>query len=280
MLTTWSCSLLEKTEFKQRTLARAHSVELVESDLVGLIPENTSFEDSVKIVQEYIDQWIRKQVVLEQAKGNIIMDHHPEIQKRVNEYQNDLLIYAYQKALIESKLDTSVTDELLQSFYDKFKENFPLAELTLNASCIAVNKDAPKIDSVKIWMRLPRSKYAKRIEKYALQYAHFFSFDSTLWFEYSDIQDKMPAIRIYKPASTLTYRKYFEREDSVNRYFLKVHQYHLSGAPAPMAMIENKLKHIILNRRRTKFIEDLNEDLYLKAYKGGQFEIINQEDEK
>ena len=27
-------------------------------------------------------------------------------------------------------------------------------------------------------------------------------------------------------------------------------------------------------------IEDLNEDLYLKAYKGGQFEIINQEDEK
>ncbi len=35
----------------------------------------------------------------------------------------------------------------------------------------------------------------------------------------------------------------------------------------------------MLNRRRTSFIENMYEELYRKAFKAGQFEIIKEEDE-
>ena len=279
VLSFTSCELLENTDFQQKPLARVNNQTLIASDLVGLIPNGTSYEDSVKIVNEYIDQWLRKQLILDKAKSNISLDKHPEIEKQVENYRDDLLIYAYENALIGSKLDTSISEGELALYYKKYQENFKLKELTLNASCLAVNKDAPKIDSVKIWMRDPLGRYADRIEEYALQYAHFFSFDTTLWFEYSALLNKMPAIKIYSPHTVLKYRTFYERDDSSNKYYLKIHNYHLAGAQAPMSMVEKKLKHIMLNRRRTSFIENMYEELYRKSFKAGQFEIIKEEDE-
>ena len=58
----------------------------------------------------YIDKWVRNQLLLEKAVLNLDQDRH-EIRKQLEEYRTFLLINKYQQELILQKLDTIITIE-------------------------------------------------------------------------------------------------------------------------------------------------------------------------
>lgn len=275
-----SCSLIENNEFKQKNLARVSEEYLYESDLKGLIPDGTSYEDSVKIVAEFVDQWVRKQLLLEKAMSNVNEAAYPEIDKQVKLYKEDLIIHAYEEALVRSKVDTAISDEELKQYYDLIKGSFLLDELHLNVTCLAVNKQAPKIDSIRYWMRYPRGKFAEKIEDYSIQYAHFFSLDTNMWHSYDYLKNKLNPITIFEPYKTLQKRRYFEREDSTNKYFMRVFGYKFKGAEAPFVMVEDRVRQTILAKRKADYIENMNLEIYKKAFQKNYFEIYKEEDEQ
>ena len=56
---------------KEVVLAECYGKYLYESDLKGIVPEGASIMDSIQRVSNFIDSWVRRQVLLHQAEINL-----------------------------------------------------------------------------------------------------------------------------------------------------------------------------------------------------------------
>jgi hypothetical protein len=70
----------------------------------------------------------------------------------------------------------------------------------------------------------------------------------------------------------LRYNKYYETTDGKNRYFLVVTDFMTIGSVAPLNYVEDRIKAIILNKKRGEFLKGLEKELYDEAL---QKKIIN-----
>ena len=84
---------------KGNELARVFDNYLYESDVDRLVPENTSHHDSLVLVRNYIDSWVKTQLMIVQAKKNLAIQKL-DLDKQLEDYRNSLVIYHYETELI------------------------------------------------------------------------------------------------------------------------------------------------------------------------------------
>ncbi|MGB0949887.1 MAG: peptidyl-prolyl cis-trans isomerase, partial [Marinirhabdus sp.] len=105
---TVSCGYFKK-EDAGMPIARVENSYLYKEDVAGLVFENASPEDSTTIVNNYINRWATKQLLINKAKINLTPQEQQTYNTMVQEYQNDLYIEAYKNAIVARQLDSSVT---------------------------------------------------------------------------------------------------------------------------------------------------------------------------
>ena len=87
-----------KQEAEQVPVARVNDSYLYEKDIRDLISQNTSAEDSILIVNNFINRWATQQLLIDQAKINLSQQKLDSYDKLVSEYKNDLYTEAYKNA--------------------------------------------------------------------------------------------------------------------------------------------------------------------------------------
>ena len=65
-----SCHPSVNTE-KGNILARVHDKYLYEADLVGVVPQGTSVRDSLILVRNYINNWLKQKLMVHKAEINL-----------------------------------------------------------------------------------------------------------------------------------------------------------------------------------------------------------------
>ena len=131
--------------FKQDTdklLVTVYGDKLYFSDIQDLISPGLRSEDSLKLVQALCEKWAKEQLLVQKAKINLPLVLQ-DVQAQVESYENSLLIYSYQKELLNQKLDTIVNDDEIESYYEKNKENFILNDAVVRVNYIQAKKRSP-----------------------------------------------------------------------------------------------------------------------------------------
>ena len=82
------CEYLQPRETAEeiRVIAEAGDQALTEDNIIGLIPANLSAKDSSTFVEKFVDDWIKKQLMISRAKENIDFNE-AQIQQKVLEYR-------------------------------------------------------------------------------------------------------------------------------------------------------------------------------------------------
>jgi hypothetical protein len=70
LLSLSSCQLFNQ-EQKPESVARVGKSYLYKSDLLNLVPAGTSKQDSILMVQSYIDRWATQKLLIEAAERNL-----------------------------------------------------------------------------------------------------------------------------------------------------------------------------------------------------------------
>ena len=84
------------------------------------------------------------------------------------------------------------------------------------------------------------------------------------WIPFRRINASLPE-PIFNEERFLRYTQYYETQDSVYNYYLAIHDHMLSGNTAPLNYVEERIKAILLNKKRGEFIQRLEQDLYEEA---------------
>jgi hypothetical protein len=264
------CNKEKKTSDKE-PIAKIHEKVLYLSDVEEVIPDNKSKEDSSMIAQNYIRSWIKKQLLLKKAENNLAGENK-DIEKQIEEYRASLLIYRYQQQLIDQKLDTNVSGEEIQKYYENNTSNFTLDQNLVKVLYIEVPQNSPNISNVKKWISSDEKDNLAKLEDYCYQYAKKFDDFDNNWVIFEELVNRMPT-EVKNPQRFLKYNKTLEEKDSLLHYFIKINEYKLKGTPAPISYVENKIKSVILNKRKHRLLEKLEKDLYNEALNRNEFII-------
>ena len=270
LLSVFSCTEKEKTA-NEKPVARVSEKYLYESDINSLITKGMSKDDSIIVVRNYIDDWIRKQLMLEKAELKLT-DESLELEKLINDYRSSLLIFKYQQELINQKLDTIVSDEEVEDYYNEYSSNFILTDNIVKVLYIKLSKEAPEILNVKQWYKSSSEESFSKLENHCYQYATKFDNFNDEWVPFDYLLAEIPIV-LDDQERFLKYQKYIETEDDLYYYLVKINDYRLKSSVQPLEYATAKIKNIILNKRKFTLIQELENSVYNEALSHNKFTI-------
>ena len=230
-----------------------------------------SKDDSIVIVRNYINDWIKKQLLLNKAELNL-SEEIKDIEKEIEDYRSSLLIFKYKQELIKQKLDTLVTDEEIEEYYNEYSGNFVLNHNIVKVLFLKISKEAPEIEKVRWWYKSNSAENKSRLEDYCYQYATKFDNFNDEWIPFNNILMEVP-IKIDDQERFLRVQRYIETEDDLFHYFVKINEYSLKSTVQPLEYAKLKIKSIILNKRKFTFLEELENTVYNDALNHNEFII-------
>jgi len=252
-------------------LAQVHDKYLYVSEIESIIPANANATDSAKFVNNYINTWVRKQLLVQQAE-DLLDEDSRNISRQVEDYRNSLLIYKYQQRLIQEKLDTVVTEQEIEDYYNEYQSNFILSYNIVKALYIKLPKTSPDIEKVKQLYKSNEPDDQSRLQDYCYQYAVKYDHFDDEWIRFKQVLSQIPT-DISDEERFLRFRKYLETEDSLFHYYLRINDYQLQGSEQPMTYAESRIRSIILNKRKFNLIEELENEIYNNALNRNEFVI-------
>jgi hypothetical protein len=268
ILTACSTFFKKKTE---RILARVDNEYLYESELKNVFPARTTAKDSVILAKSFIDNWVRQKLLLARAMKNLAGDQM-DFSKQLENYKNSLIVFEYENALVKQKLDTVITDDEMENFYDSNQKNFLLKD---NIVQIQYVKLAVRSANTKLFRKLlysdnseDKSTLAAQCEKYASDYY----LDDQTWLLFNDILKEIP-VRTYNQEDFLKNHRNVEVQDSLYTYLVRFKDFKIKEGISPFSFEKERIKNIILNKRKIDLINKMHEDTYEQALKHNEFEL-------
>lgn len=269
-LTVSSCRLLHEKDVE---VARVGEQVLVMSALKEATVA-ASGEDSLLVVQNYIDEWIRKEVKLREA-SNIVGDEMVEIDRMVENYRHSLLIGRMEQTYLKGRLDTLITDSVVKAYYDAHRDEFVM-DRTIVKGRIARIPDTYR-QSVKLYKLMGSSSEDSQKDFLDLCEKNNFelnTFDN--WVDFSEFLSYLPVRRDKNYDYLLPKRTIQEMADAENKYFIEIDAVLKKGEPAPYERVEENVRRLLYGRQRGEILQTYNDSIYSAAKDGGII-IVNNE---
>jgi len=255
----------------KKPIVRVYDKYLYFEDLIELFPGNLSEQDSILVYKNLVDNWINTQLMMQKADKNLSKEQY-EIEKQVEDYKTSLLIFKYQQNFIDQNLDTVISQEQLQECYLQFAQDFKLDFEVIKGLFIKISKDVPNLYKVRNWYRSNDEKKSRKLDSFCNKNAEIYNDFDNDWVNFSELIKEIP-FHFSDNEMFLKYNKSYETRDSLFRYFLNITDYKLKNDTAPLIFVNDKLKKIIINKRKLQIIKELEKNIYQDALNSKQISI-------
>jgi hypothetical protein len=255
-------------------LAKVEDNYLSKNDIISYIPSNIQSSDSIALIQNLINSWIKKQLMLEKAYLNISEEDLEEVDKQVQDYKESLLIYKYEQMLIQQRLDTNVTKNEIINYYEEHATDFKLENSILRCTYIKVKKDLASINQLRKLYWSEKEEDIEELGEFCQLNADSFIFENK-WITSEYLENILP-ISFPNHDNYLKYTKFIETQDSTHRYFVNIKTYKLKNESAPMEYIESHIRILLKNKKKLSLIKAVENNLYESALKNKSFEIYTK----
>ena len=252
-------------------LARAYGSYLYISDLDGLVPVGAGTSDSLAICRNYIDNWVKNQLLLYQAEKNLIGEQK-DFSRQLMDYRNSLIIYKYESELIRQSLDTAISEEEIENYYQANRQNFRLNDNIVQVVFAQVNSESPKRDRIKSLVKSDLQEDRDSLEFYCLRYAEDYQIVDEDWIIFDEFLMRVP-IKVNNPETWLNKNKFVELKVNDDDYYVHFIDFMLGESTSPLALQRNNIKSIIMNMRKKKLIRAMKDEIFEQALKNNDFEF-------
>lgn len=259
----------------REAIARVNNTFLFKDELAGIAAFGSSKEDSAARVEAYVDSWIRKELLIQEAARKININE-AEVERKILDYRYSLIAYEYQSYYIQQNLDTVFTEAEVKDYYENNIDNFILKQNIVRATFIKVPKNAPKMDKLKEWMYSQDEEDKKSLKSYCLSFSVAYHISDSTWMIFDDLVRNSPLMEIPNKVQFLKATPYYETDDENFLYFLKVDEYRISDNVSPLEFVTDEIHNIILNKRKVELAKKLEDEVYENALEHKDFEIITQ----
>ncbi len=254
----YGCQYFEKDSGKSKeVIAQVFDRKLYLKDFPEELSRIDNKEDSTALSNAFVEQWIRKTLLLHEAEK--FKPESLDIEKLLQDYKESLLINSFQRHIITSQMDTLVSVSEVKELYDNLKGNYILEYPIIRFSLVKIPHDAPDIDGFyTAWKKNNIRSTAPYIKKHAVQYLDY----SQKWTEWN--QTKRQLDKSVLNNIDFDEKKTVQKKIGSYEYFIKIFDFVDKNEISPLSYVEDRLVNIVVQKRKAKVIDQYIEKLYEK----------------
>ncbi|HQG62962.1 MAG TPA: hypothetical protein PK719_04855 [Bacteroidales bacterium] len=275
MLLLYGCNSSDKKSGRL-PVAKVGNTILYYDQIPQIFQPGETETDSAATVQNYINRWARKELLLQKAEENLTPEYRDEIARQIEETRANLLIYQYQRQMMLEKMDTVISDTELEKYYSENQGSFMLTSNIVKGLFIKIPAETPNVLKIKSLARSSKQEDLQELEILCYQFADKFDDFNEEWITLDRISVELPE-EINNQESFLRRTTFYETADSDYLYLLTIRDYRLRSTLAPIEYVKEDIKRMIWNIRRIEFIQSLENGIYNDALKNNIFMIYNNQ---
>ena len=265
------CRYFKKSEPVGQPVARVFEKYLYSSELKGVVAPGTSSQDSIEVVQNYINNWIRQELLAHHAELNL-PDDQKDFSDELEAYRRSLVIYKFETEYIKQKFDTIIPEADIKKYYNENRDNFKLKDNICKAVWAQFPSSYPAAGLTKIKKLFNKGSISK-LEEACSGKAINYDVSDTAWISFNDLILHVP-IKTDNPESFMKAHTFTELRDSTNIYLVRFTKVQNREATSPLDFERENIRSLLLNKRRLLVLDILEKDLFDKASKDKDFEIL------
>jgi hypothetical protein len=270
-----SCQQTTSSETKKPDpliLAQVFDYKLTFDDIKDLIQGYTSPEDSIQQVRSLTDHWVRDRLLLVEAEKNFPKEVN--MNKLLEDYRQSLVMHFFEQQVIEERLDTVITENDLQRYYEANKEQHRLESGILRGYYFKIKKPLGRKDKILKWWRdFPVANY-EDVLSYGSKHSRTNWPDTSEWHEMNMIVQLFPEGTLSPPA--IRSNRGIVREDSDYIYLLFPLEVYYERDIAPLSRIRSQAARYIIHQRELELLESIKKEIYDRDIKLDQVKIYQQ----
>lgn len=265
-----SCSLIDFFTDKD-VVAEVGKEELTLSDLEKIIPKNLSKEDSVVLANQYITSWAKRMLLYSKAQEEL-SNEDKNVDQQLQEYKMQLLIFRYQDKYLMERLDTTVSDEEGQEYYNRHKDLFVSQDGAARGRYLVINRDSRNLPAIIRAAKGRNEEDVQAFEELASAFAVRYEDFSDAWITLPDLSREM-GCGFVELKERISASDMVEINDSLyTKLFVAIEKV-LPGKVAPYDYSRRKVREIFLGRRKQELIKTLEEEIYTEALNNKDLKI-------
>jgi hypothetical protein len=248
---------------EEKVVARAGDENLTFDEFNSNYVSTGIVRDSAYNARKSIESWALESLFYQEALDKLSADEL-DVEQQIENYRKSLINFAYQSRLIENNLDTVVSNEELQAYYEENSENFILKENIVKVDYIKVPLKAAGLEKIKKLVGSNKPKDQELLITLCLQNAENFFMNDSTWLFVDDIKKEIPQLQD-DPSYALSQGRVLEFSDDDYYYYLKVNDIKIKNALSPLTFERANIRKYILNRRKTQLINGYKRGILERA---------------
>ena len=251
-------------------VAEAGDAKLYVSEVATVLTPGLSPQDSLKLVESYVDMWIKKQLKIQEAE-KVFEGSGKEIEAMVADYRNSLLSNRLDQFYVDSRIDTLVTEADVERYYDQSRNEFILDRPIVKGVVVRLPAGHAHASRARDYMKegeegLP---YLKDIsQKNSFELTEFPS-----WCDFGDFLSALPTTNFREYDGLLAKNGVQEMKDGGNLYLVAITSSRKAGDVSPIERVAPVIRRVIYNQRRQDIIRAYEDSIYNAALRNGEIEI-------
>ena len=262
-----SCSNFSNNN-SNNLVARVGENFLYEDDL----PSYVSEDDSLIKILNFIESWAKEKVLYDLSIINLSQSKRTEIDELVDNYRVDLYINSYKDLIVNSKIDSIVTDEQIDSFYSMNVNNFKLNENLVKYRYIKVPEDNININRIRRYIVRMNEQDRYFLDSLNFQFADL-KLDDSIWFTERDVISSINFINQNNKSRYFIKDRLFTLNESNYINFFIVDDILNSGNVPPKSYLYDRIKSTIINQRKLDILKGINQEILNDALKSRKYEV-------
>lgn len=275
-LAIFSCSDWGDHFNDKHTLATVGDKALNIEDIDALFFANMGPEDSAKLLESYVDVWVKKQLKIAEAERLFEMSQE-DIDRKVEEYRNSLLTYRIDQHHIDNSLDTAFTEEEISAYYNDNRSDFVLDAPMVRGLMVKFPSNFRQASQLRTLIGSSKSDdkqdFLELCDKNGLEYMNILQ-----WTAFDEALNFLPTRKDYDYGYIMSDNKVHEFTDGENKYYVFISESLAIGDAIPIDQVSSIIKRIIFNSRKESIVRSHEDSLMSRGLREGVVELfINKE---
>lgn len=270
--TLTSCRAISSFLSKEEAVAEVGSARLYRSDLNAVIPKGIAYEDSVRLAKSYINTWALDQVFLSIAEEQLSKSEK-DVTKELEDYRTSLLKFRYEQLYVNERLDTAVSDDKVEEYYEAHKDKFVLRRPLVKARFLKISAESPTLKELK--KKMSSDEVNDLFDADSLAYSSALKFEiwQNNWVDIALVASELGMD--YTSVLASMKGKWVEKTDTTGIMTVAyISEIISEGHTAPIEYSTPSIKDMIISARKQQLVSTLERDLLNEARENGQFVIL------
>ena len=237
------------------------------------LPSFSSEQDSILRYMNYIERWAKEKILYDLSLTNLSQSKKNDLDLLVEKYKVDLYINSYKDLIVNSRIDSIVTDEEIESFYNRNIDNFKLNENLLKYRYLKVPSDNINISRIRRYIQRLNESDREFLDSLNFQFADL-KINDTIWFTEREVISSIEFINQKNKSNYMRINRLYELEDDQYTNYFIVKDLLKSGNIPPLSYLYDRIKSNIINQRKLNLIQNINKEILNDALKSSKYEVF------